>query len=131
MRQTKYFLVKEKIAERADVINERYHTEDGLMVLGEQDMGRVRLEPEEYLTGVVEQVVSEEEAVKLIDAAGRKLGPLVVEQAEDNPADEVGIPDDEVGINEEETKDFSSETEDSADKTEDNQTEAEEGLTDE
>ena len=117
MRQTKYFLVKEKIAERAGVLNERYHTEDGLMVLGEQDMGRVRLEPEEYLTGVVEQVVSEEEAVKLIDAAGRKLGPLVVEQAEDNPADEVGIPADE--------------TEDSADQTNDNQTEAKEGLTDE
>lgn len=119
MRQTKYFLVKEKIAERAGVLNERYHTEDGLMVLGEQDMGRVRLEPEEYLTGVVEQVVSEEEAVKLIDAAGRKLGPLVVEQAEDSLADEVGI-------NEEETKYFSSETKDS-----DNQTEAKEGLTDE
>lgn len=124
MRQTKYFLVKEAIAERAGVLNERYHTEEGLMVLGEQDMGRVRLEPEEYLTGVVEQVVSEEEAVKLIDAAGRKLGPLVVEQTEDNPADEVGIPDDEVGITEDETEDFATETEY-------NQTEAEEGLTDE
>ena len=96
------------------------------MVLGAQDMGRVRLEPEEYLTGVVEQVVSEEEAVTLIDAAGPELAPLVVERAEDNPADEVDISADEVGINEEETKDFSSETKDS-----DNQTEAKEGLTDE
>ena len=124
MRQTKYFLVKEEIAERAGVLNERYHTEEGLMVLGEQDMGRVRLSPEEYLAGVVEQVVSEEEAVKLIDAAGRKLGPLVAEQAEDNPADEVDNPADEVGMNEEETKD-------SAEQTNDNQTEAEEGPTDE
>lgn len=80
MRTTKYFLVKPDVAERAGVINQRYHTQDGLMVLNEQDMAKVRLEPEEYLTGVVEQVVSEDEAAQLIEQAGRVLGPLVQEQ---------------------------------------------------
>ena len=50
------------------------------MVLNEQDMAKVRLEPEEYLTGVVEQVVSEDEAAQLIEQADRELGPLVKEQ---------------------------------------------------
>lgn len=49
------------------------------MVLNEQDMGRVRLKPEEYLTGVVERVITEEEAKKLIAEAGSKTGRLVEE----------------------------------------------------
>lgn len=80
MRTTKYFLVKPGVAERAGVLNQRYHTQDGLMVLNEQDMAKVRLKPEEYLTGVVEQVVSEDEAAQLIEQADRVLGPLVKEQ---------------------------------------------------
>lgn len=83
MRTTKYFLVKPDIAERAGVIDSRYHTSDGLMVLNEQDMGRVRLTPEEYQTGVVERIVDEAEATNLIEEAGRKMGRLV----EDAPAE--------------------------------------------
>ena len=83
MRTTKYFLVKPDIAERAGVMDSRYHTSDGLMVLNEQDMGRVRLTPEEYQTGVVERIVDEAEATKLIEEAGRKMGRLV----EDAPAE--------------------------------------------
>lgn len=82
MRTTKYFLVKPDIAERAGVIDSRYHTTDGLLVLNEQDMGRVRLTPEEYQTGVVERIVDEAEATNLIEEAGRKMGRLV----EDAPA---------------------------------------------
>lgn len=83
MRTTKYFLVKPDIAERAGVMDSRYHTSDGLMVLNEQDMGRVRLTPEEYQTGVVERIVDEAEATHLIEEAGRKMGRLV----EDAPAE--------------------------------------------
>ena len=82
MRTTKYFLVKPDIAERAGVMDSRYHTSDGLMVLNEQDMGRVRLTPEEYQTGVVERIVDEAEATNLIEEAGRKIGRLV----EDSPS---------------------------------------------
>ena len=83
MRTTKYFLVKPDIAERAGVLNARYHTTDGLMVLNEQDMGRVRLRTEEFQTGVVERIVDEAEATNLIEEAGRKMGRLV----EDVPAE--------------------------------------------
>lgn len=83
MRTTKYFLVKPDIAERAGVMDSRYHTTDGLIVLNEQDMGRVRLTPEEYQTGVVERIVDEAEATHLIEEAGRKMGRLV----EDAPAE--------------------------------------------
>lgn len=83
MRTTKYFLVKPDIAERAGVIDSRYHTSDGLLVLNEQDMGRVRLTPEEYQTGVVERIVDEAEATNLVEEAGRKMGRLV----EDAPAE--------------------------------------------
>ena len=83
MRTTKYFLVKPDIAERAGVIDSRYHTSEGLMVLNEQDMGRVRLTPVEYQTGVVERIVDEAEATHLIEEAGRKMGRLV----EDAPAE--------------------------------------------
>ena len=95
MRTTKYFLVKPDVAERAGVINQRYHTQDGLMVLNEQDMAKVRLEPEEYLTGVVEQVVSEDEAAQLIEQAGRVLGPLVQEQPSTDRTDEEQTPAEE------------------------------------
>lgn len=83
MRTTKYFLVKPEIAERAGVMDSRYHTTDGLMVLNEQDMGRVRLTPVEYQTGVVERIVDEAEATNLIEEAGRKMGRLV----DDAPAE--------------------------------------------
>ena len=83
MRTTKYFLVKPDIAKRAGVMDSRYHTTDGLMVPNEQDMGRVRLTPEEYQTGVVERIVDEAEATHLIEEAGRKMGRLV----EDAPAE--------------------------------------------
>lgn len=65
------------------------------MVLNEQDMAKVRLEPEEYLTGVVEQVVSEDEAAQLIEQAGRVLGPLVQEQPSTDRTDEEQTPAEE------------------------------------
>lgn len=73
-------------------MDSRYHTSDGLMVLNEQDMGRLRLTPEEYQTGVVERIVDEDEATHLIEEAGRKMGRLV----EDAPAEgaEDSLPND-------------------------------------
>lgn len=95
MRTTKYFLVKPDIAERAGVMDSRYHTTDGLIVLNEQDMGRVRLTPEEYQTGVVERIVDEAEATHLIEEAGRKMGRLV-EDAPETGAEESLPTDSEV-----------------------------------
>ena len=107
MRTTKYFLVKPAIAERAGVLSQRYQTADGLIVLNEQDMGRVRLQPEEYLTGVVEQVVDEREAQVLIEQGGRRLGfsPVSGEQTtgETVAASESATGDEPAAVSEAET----------------------------
>lgn len=75
MRTTKYLLVTADIAQRAGVASVRYRTKDGMMIISEQDIRSVRLEPEEYMTGVVIQVLSEDEASILIAEAGKVLGP--------------------------------------------------------
>ena len=142
LRTTKYFLVTPEIAERAGVLESRYHTTEGLMVLNEQDMGRVRLQPEEYLTGVVERVITEEEAKKLIAEAGSKTGRLVEEsnagategspvtdsEAEVvTPGKEVTTPEEEVTPNEEAVVD----EELAAEVVTNDNNEAEEGLNNE
>lgn len=95
------------------------------MVLNEQDMGKIRLKPEEYLTGVVEQVVSEDEAAQLIEQAGRVLGPLVQEQPSGDRTDKGRTPA-EKNVDEE-AQSESTETE----QPEVEQQQAEEGQNDE
>ena len=72
-------------------MDSRYHTTDGLMVLNEQDMGRVRLTPEEYQTGLVERIVDEAEATNLIEEAGRKMGRLVEEASSEGSEESMPI----------------------------------------
>ena len=136
MRTTKYFLVTPEIAERAGVLESRYHTTEGLMVLNEQDMGRVRLQPEEYLTGVVERVITEEEAKKLIAEAGSKTGRLVEEAnagaTEGSPVtdseEEVATPKEEVVTPNEKAV---TDEESAAEEVTNDKNEAEEGLNNE
>ena len=80
MRTTKYLLVTADIAQRAGVASVRYRTKDGMMIISEQDIRSVRLEPEEYMTGVVAQVLTEDEASILIADSGKVLGPPLPEQ---------------------------------------------------
>ena len=75
MRTTKYFKVTAAIAQRAGVAQVRYRTADNMMIISEQDIRAVRLQPEEYLTGVVAAVLTKEEATVLIAKAGKLLGP--------------------------------------------------------
>lgn len=64
----KYFLVPAEIAERGGRTGERYHTEDGRYILNEQDMNGLRLEPEEFISGLSGvEVITESEAMSLID----------------------------------------------------------------
>lgn len=88
MRTTKYYKVMPSVAERAGVAEIRYRTEDGMMILNEQDVRMVRLEPEEYLSGVVEAILTEEEAALLIEQGGRKMG-LPVEESTEEVSDEI------------------------------------------
>lgn len=92
MRTTKYYKVTASVAERSGVSEMRFRTADGMMILNEQDVRMIRLEPEEYLTGVVEAILTEEEAAFLIEQGGKQLGlpPVEVEDTdsvEDVPTD--------------------------------------------
>ena len=69
----------------------RYRTSDGMIILNEQDVRMIRLEPEEYLTGVVEAILTEEEALLLIEQGGKKMGLPPVETGDTVP--ENGITD--------------------------------------
>lgn len=91
MRTTKYYKVLPSVAERSGVAEMRYRTSDGMMILNEQDIRMVRLEPEEYLTGVVEAILTEEEALLLIEQGGKKMELPPVE-TEDNASD-IGMTD--------------------------------------
>ena len=74
MRTTKYYKVLPSVAERSGVAEMRYRTSDGMIILNEQDVRMIRLEPEEYLTGVVEAILTEEEALLLIEQGGKQMG---------------------------------------------------------
>lgn len=93
MRTAKYYKVQPSVAERSGVADMRYRTADGMMILNEQDVRMIRLEPEEYLTGVAEAILTEEEAALLIERGGKRMGlpPVELEDTdsvEDAPTEE-------------------------------------------
>ena len=116
--------MKPSVAVRAGVASARYRTEDGCMILNEQDMRMTRLEPQEYLTGVVEAVLTESEALLLIQQGGKQMGLPVVEET----ADATGTED----VPAEETADAVEEsTEEEAVESEEPEVEPEEEVTNE
>lgn len=60
------YLAGEDIAQRAGVLETAYMTEDGRFILDVTDLKRVRLLPEEYITGLDVEPISKEEAQVLI-----------------------------------------------------------------
>ena len=60
------YLAGEDIAQRAGVLETAYMTEDGRFVLDVTDLKRVRLLPEEYITGLDVEPISKEDAQVLI-----------------------------------------------------------------
>lgn len=77
MREMKYLKVSADIARRAGVIDVRYRTADGEFIINESDLRMVRFEPEEYVKGIAGQVLTEQEAARLIEAGGNKIGEEV------------------------------------------------------
>lgn len=73
MREMKYLKVSADIARRAGVIDVRHRTADGEFIINESDLRMVRFEPEEYVKGIAGQVLTEQEAAKLIEAGGNKI----------------------------------------------------------
>ena len=89
MRTTKYYKVQPSVAERSGVADVRYRTADGMMILNEQDVRMIRLEPEEYLKGVVEAILTEEEADLLIEQGGKRMGLPPVEEEDTDSVEDV------------------------------------------
>lgn len=77
MREMKYLKVSADIARRAGVIDVRHRTADGDFIVNESDLRMVRFDPEEYVKGIAGQVLTEQEAAKLIEAGGNKIGEEV------------------------------------------------------
>ena len=74
------------IAERTGRINARYRTRDGRYIIDNNDLKRLRLTAEEYITGLkgVERI-DDTEAKRMIALGGRAMGVAPVEEA--SPAD--------------------------------------------
>lgn len=85
----KYLKVSADIARRAGVIDVRHRTVDGEFIVNESDLRMVRFEPEEYVRGIAGQVLTEQEAAKLIEAGGNKIGEEVQnENSSELPAED-------------------------------------------
>jgi hypothetical protein len=74
MREMKYLKVSADVAKRAGVIDVRYRTGDGDFIINESDLRMIRFEPEEITRGIGGQVISEQEAMLLIEEGGNQLG---------------------------------------------------------
>lgn len=88
MREMKYLKVSADIARRAGVIDVRHRTADGEFIVNESDLRMVRFEPEEYVKGIAGQVLTEQEAAKLIEAGGNKIGEVQNENNSELPAED-------------------------------------------
>lgn len=93
MREMKYLKVNSDVAKRAGVIDVRYRCTDGDFIINESDLRMIRFEPEEYTRGIGGIVISEEEAMSLIEAGGNQLGE---KKSEENNDDVVSENDDQV-----------------------------------
>lgn len=80
MREMKYLKVSADIARRAGVIDVRHRTADGDFIVNESDLRMVRFKPEEYVRGIAGQVLSEQEAARLIEAGGNQIGEEVLNE---------------------------------------------------
>lgn len=72
------------IARRAGVISSSYRTADGRFILSEHDLRSVRfsMTPEEYVTGLDVEIVSEETSKTLIRDGGYQIGEPPVPNVE-------------------------------------------------
>ena len=68
MRRMNFFKVYADIRQSCGVVDVRHRTADGEFIINESDLRMVRFEPEEYVRGIAGQVLTEQEAAKLIEA---------------------------------------------------------------
>ena len=72
---TANYIVTRDIAQRSGMIASRYRTEDGRFILNERDLARVRLTPEEFVSGLAGvEMISAEVAKTLIRQNNYQMG---------------------------------------------------------
>ena len=76
MRKEATYVASADVARRAGVISSSYRTADGRYILAEHDLRSVRLSmtPEEYVTGLDVEIISDEKAKELIKANNYAIG---------------------------------------------------------
>lgn len=82
------YLAGEDIAQRAGSVETAYVTEDGRFILDVNDLKRVRLLPDEYITGLDVEPVSMEEAQRLISQNNYRRHGDPVESGEEDALEE-------------------------------------------
>lgn len=75
MLDTSFYIVTAEVAIRSGVIAQRYRTSDGRYILDNKDLGRVRLNSDEFVSGLAGvEKVSGEKAKSLIASNGYRKG---------------------------------------------------------
>ena len=69
------YTVSVEVARRAGLYGRRYLTPDGRVILSESELRRVRLEPDEYVTGLDARLITTEEKQQLIHDGGYRMLP--------------------------------------------------------
>jgi len=84
--------VSADIARRAGVITVRHRTADGDFIVNESDLRMVRFDPEEYVKGIAGQVLTEQEAARLIEVGGNQIGEEVQNEESNELTAEDSLP---------------------------------------
>jgi len=112
MKAETYYKVTAQVAVRTGMTRTLYRTADGHYVCSARDLRGIRLEPEEYITGIEGlERITYEEAQALIEEGGRTLG---VQASDLQPAvEETSDPEEETSEQEteEEPEDIPNEEE--------------------
>ena len=74
MNTSSYLSVSRSVAVRAGVVSQRYMTKDGRYVVSDRDLRGLRLEPQEYVTGIDAFLLTQPEAQAAIREGGFNLG---------------------------------------------------------
>ncbi len=136
MRRESTFLASAEIARRAGVITTNYRTADGRYIVSEKALRGLwaSIRPEEYVNGLDVELITEDEAKRLIAEGGYQIGiPVEKPTTEETPIDEV--PDDgqqpDQESSEEQTQENQTEVEPSEETEEDPEENIEEGSEEE
>lgn len=109
------FSVSADIARRSGLINMRYRTADGRFILTDKDLQRVRLTPDEFVSGLDAIRLTKSEAEKLIAENNFKMGEAsteeIAEQAVNEETPDVEETEEVVDADETEEEEANNETE--------------------